>query len=437
MTGSFLFSPLALRGVTLRNRVMVSPMWQYSGRDFFPTDWHFMHLGRMAAGGASLVMQEGTAVERRGCGSVADLGIWDDRFIAPLRRITDFIRSFDAVPGIQLLHCGRRAKMELPWGGRKALAVAPEGLDDFDQWDVVGPSPISQSAEYHTPRALALAEIATIVEAWGSAAERSLRAGYDVIEIHAAHGYLIHEFLSPAANRRTDRYGGSHENRCRLLIEIVEAVRGRWPADKPLLVRLSIEDEAGWSIEDSLALIRVLKSIGVDAIDCTAGGITNSPLLSKHAGEYGYQVGLAERVRAETVIATIAVGLIVHADQAEAILRKGQADMVAIGRELLYNPNWPIDAGQKLARTRTSRSRPCSMASIWSVAPNPSSAGPRLFRSASILGRSRELEAPLTRSPRPRATRRSPRQRSPNRAGQQRYVRPHRAAGSEPRVWSG
>ena len=177
MTGSFLFSPLALRGVTLRNRVMVSPMWQYSGRDFFPTDWHFMHLGRMAAGGASLVMQEGTAVERRGCGSVADLGIWDDKFVAPLRRITDFIRSFDAVPGIQLLHCGRRAKMELPWGGRKALAVAPEGLDDFDQWDVVGPSPVSQSAEYHTPRALALAEIATIVEAWGNAAERSLKAG--------------------------------------------------------------------------------------------------------------------------------------------------------------------------------------------------------------------------------------------------------------------
>ena len=166
MTESFLFSPLALRGVTLRNRVMVSPMWQYSGRDFFPTDWHFMHLGRMAAGGASLVMQEGTAVERRGCGSVADLGIWDDKFVAPLRRIT----------------------------GRKAPAVAPEGLDDFDQWDVVGPSPISQSAEYHTPRALALAEIATIVEAWGNAAERTLKAGYDVIEIHAAHGYLIHEF---------------------------------------------------------------------------------------------------------------------------------------------------------------------------------------------------------------------------------------------------
>jgi 2,4-dienoyl-CoA reductase-like NADH-dependent reductase (Old Yellow Enzyme family) len=348
MTGLLLFSPFTLRGATFRNRVMVSPMWQYSGRDFFPTDWHFMHLGRVAAGGASLVMQEGTAVERRGCGSLADLGVWDDKFVAPLRRITDFIRSFGAVPGIQLLHCGRRAKMELPWGGRKALAVAPEGLDDFDQWDVVGPSAIAQSAEYHTPRALALAEIATIVEAWGSAAERSLRAGYEVIEIHAAHGYLIHEFLSPAANRRTDRYGGSHENRCRVLIEIVEAVRARWPGDKPLLVRLSIEDEAGWSIEDSLALIRILKSIGVDAIDCTAGGITNSPLLSKHAGEYGYQVGLAERVRAETDVPTIAVGLIVHADQAEAILRKGQADMVAIGRELLYNPNWPIDAAQKL-----------------------------------------------------------------------------------------
>src|SRR3984885_14346349 len=209
-----------------------------------------MHLGRMAAGGAALVMQEGTAVERRGCGSVADLGIWDDRFIAPVRRIPDFIRSFVAVPGIQLLHCGHRAKMELPWGGRKALAVAPEGLDDFDQWDVVGPSPVSQSAEYHTPRALALAEIATIVEAWGSAAERSLRAGYDVIEIHAAHGYLIHEFLSPTANRRDDRYGGSLENRCPFLVEIVEAVRGRWPADKPLLVRLSVEDEAGWSIDE-------------------------------------------------------------------------------------------------------------------------------------------------------------------------------------------
>ena len=247
MTESLLFAPLDLRGVTLRNRVMASPMWQYSGRDFFPTDWHFMHLGRMAAGGAALVMQEGTAVERRGCGSVADLGIWDDRFIAPLRRITDLIRSLGAVPGIQLLHCGRRAKMDLPWGGRKALTVAPAGLDDFDQWDVVGPSVIAQSAEYHTPRDLAQAEIATIVDAWGSAAERALRAGYDVIEIHAAHGYLIHEFLSAAANRRADRY------------EIVEAVRTRWPGEKPLFVRLSIEDEAGWSIEDSVALVRVLK----------------------------------------------------------------------------------------------------------------------------------------------------------------------------------
>jgi 2,4-dienoyl-CoA reductase-like NADH-dependent reductase (Old Yellow Enzyme family) len=231
MMRSLLFSPFALRSVTFRNRIMASPMWQYSGSNFFPTDWHFMHLGRMAAGGVALVMQEGTAVERRGCGSVADLGIWDDRFVAPLRRITDFIRSFGAVPGIQLLHCGRRAKMELPWGGRKALRVAPEGLDDFDQWDVVGPSAIAQSQEYHTPRALTLAEIDTVVEAWGSAAERSLRAGYDVIEIHAAHGYLIHEFLSPAANHRNDRYGGSRENRCRLLIEIVEAVRAQWPAD--------------------------------------------------------------------------------------------------------------------------------------------------------------------------------------------------------------
>jgi 2,4-dienoyl-CoA reductase-like NADH-dependent reductase (Old Yellow Enzyme family) len=172
MTGSLLFSPFDLRGVTFRNRVMASPMWQYSGRKFFPTDWHFMHLGRMAAGGAALVMQEGTAVERRGCGSVADLGIWDDRFVAPLRRIADFVRSFGAVPGIQLLHCGRRAKMELPWGGRKALTVPPEDLDDFDQWDVVGPSAIAQSAEYHEPRALTLAEIETVVEAWGSAAER-------------------------------------------------------------------------------------------------------------------------------------------------------------------------------------------------------------------------------------------------------------------------
>jgi 2,4-dienoyl-CoA reductase-like NADH-dependent reductase (Old Yellow Enzyme family) len=348
MMGSLLFSPFALRSVTFRNRIMASPMWQYSGSNFFPTDWHFMHLGRMAAGGVALVMQEGTAVERRGCGSVADLGIWDDRFVAPLRRITDFIRSFGAVPGIQLLHCGRRAKMELPWGGRKALRVAPEGLDDFDQWDVVGPSAIAQSQEYHTPRALTLAEIDTVVEAWGSAAERSLRAGYDVIEIHAAHGYLIHEFVSPAANHRNDRYGGSRENRCRLLIEIVEAVRARWPPDKPLLVRLSIEDEAGWTIDDSLALVRVLHEVGVDAIDCSAGGIVSSPLLAKNAGDYGYQVDLAERVRAETDVPTIAVGLIVHADQAEAILRNNQADMVAIGRELLYNPNWPIDAAQKL-----------------------------------------------------------------------------------------
>ncbi len=348
MTKSLLFSPYALAGATFRNRIMASPMWQYSGHDYFPTDWHFLHLGRLAAGGAGLVMQEGTAVERRGCGSVGDIGIWDDRFIAPLRRLTDFMKSFGASPGIQLLHCGRRAKMQLPWGGRKPLTEAPEGMDDFDQWEVVGPSAVAQSAEYHTPRALTLGEIADVVAAWGAAAERSLKAGYEAIEIHAAHGYLIHEFLSPAANLRTDRYGGSRDNRCRLLVEIVEAIRARWPADKPLIVRMSIEDEAGWSIEDSFALVRVLKDAGVDAIDCSAGGISGSPLLSQNAGQYGYQVGLAERIRTEAGVPTIAVGLIVHADQAEAILRNGQADMVALGRELLYNPNWPIDAAQKL-----------------------------------------------------------------------------------------
>ena len=348
MESSLLFSPYALRGVSFRNRIMASPMWQYSGRDYLPTDWHFMHLGRLAVGGAGLVMQEGTAVERRGCGSVADIGIWDDRFIAPLRRLTDFMKSFGATPGIQLLHCGRRAKMQLPWGGRKALTEAPDGMSDFDEWEVVGPSAVAQSDEYHTPRALTLAEIADVVAAWGAAAHRSEKAGYEAIEIHAAHGYLIHEFLSPAANLRSDRYGGSRDNRCRLLIEIVEAVRAHWPAEKPLLVRLSIEDEAGWSLEDSVALIGVLRAAGVDAIDCSAGGISGSPLLARNAGEYGYQVGLAEQIRAETGVPTIAVGLIVHADQAEAILRNGQADMVALGRELLYNPNWPIDAAQKL-----------------------------------------------------------------------------------------
>jgi 2,4-dienoyl-CoA reductase-like NADH-dependent reductase (Old Yellow Enzyme family) len=342
-----LFTPIQLRDVTLKNRVVVAPMHQYSADKGFATDWHLMNAGRFAAGGAGLVIMESTKVERRGCGTVGDLGIWNDEFIAGLARCVDFIREHGAVPGLQLGHSGRKARRFRPWEGGEPLEPSPT-IEDWDQWELIAPSALQFPDNEPTPRALTRDQIPKVIDAWAQGARRAVAAGFDVLEIHGAHGYLIHQFLSPKANRRNDEYGGSELNRMRFCIEVVEAVRAQWPANKPLFLRLSVEDNAGWDLEQSLTLAGIVKDKGVDVIDCSSGGMTGAPVVSAGPVGYGYQVPYAEKIKATTGLMTMAVGLIVHADQAEAILQQGQADLVALAREVLYNPNWPMDAAQKL-----------------------------------------------------------------------------------------
>jgi 2,4-dienoyl-CoA reductase-like NADH-dependent reductase (Old Yellow Enzyme family) len=347
MAGPILFSPIKLRDVALKNRVVVAPMHQYSGVRGFPTDWHLMNAGRFAAGGAGLVIVESTKVERRGCGTIGDLGLWDDAFVPAFRRLTEFIRRHGAVPGIQLGHAGRRSRLQRPWEGGQPLQPSPE-IEDWDDWEIIGPSPLSAGEGEPEPRALGRDEIPQVVEAWGKAAARADAAGFEVLDIHGAHGYLIHQFLSPLANRRNDEYGGSELNRMRFAVEIVECVRANWPAHKPLFLRLSVEDDAGWGPQQSVTLARIVNPKGIDVIDCSSGGMLGRPVVSTGPVGYGYQVPYAEAIRREAKMMSMAVGLIVHADQAEQILQRGQADLIALAREILYNPNWPMDAAQKL-----------------------------------------------------------------------------------------
>ncbi|MDP6566802.1 MAG: NADH:flavin oxidoreductase/NADH oxidase [Alphaproteobacteria bacterium] len=346
MTAPMLFSPLTLRDVTLKNRVVVAPMHQYAGEKGFPTDWHLMNAGRFAVGGAGLVIVESTKVERRGCGTVGDLGLWDDAVVPQFRRLSDFIRAHGSVPGIQIGHSGRKARRFRPWEGAKPLVPSPE-IDDWEAWELVAPSALADPGDPE-PRALSRAEIPDVVEAWGRAAARADAAGFDMLEIHGAHGYLIHQFLSPMANRRNDDYGGTEENRRRFAIEVTECVRANWPQHKPLFLRLSVEDDAGWGPDENVALARIVKDLGIDVIDCSSGGMRGSPVVGTGPVGYGYQVPYAEKIRAEAGLMSMAVGLIVHADQAEEILQRGQADLIALARELLYNPNWPLDAALKL-----------------------------------------------------------------------------------------
>jgi 2,4-dienoyl-CoA reductase-like NADH-dependent reductase (Old Yellow Enzyme family) len=347
MSDLLLFTPLRIRDMQLRNRIVVPPMHQYSAVDGFATDWHLMNAGKFAAGGAGLVIVESTKVERRGCGTLGDLGIWDDAFIAPLRRLTGFIKQQGAAAGIQIGHSGRKARASRPWEGGGPLTRTPE-ISDWDAWTPVAPSAIAHGDEWPVPRALAHSEVKDLVQAWGEAARRAREAGFDMLELHGAHGYLVHEFLSERSNQRTDDYGGSELNRMRFLIEVTEAVRAQWPDGKPLFVRLSVEDNAGFGPDESVRLARILKTKGVDVIDCSSGGITDAaPILGKEI-KYGYQVPLSDYVRRHAEIMTMAVGLIIHGDQAEQILRGGQADLIAVGREILNNPNWPMDAALKL-----------------------------------------------------------------------------------------
>jgi len=355
MTAPLLFTPMSLRGLTLRNRVVVAPMHQYAAISGFPTDWHLMNAGRYAAGGVGLVMMESTKVERRGCGTVGDLGLWDDAFVPHCKRIVDFIHGCGTKAGIQLGHSGRKARTSRPWEGGKPLTEAgfaelsgASGVaNDWDAWELVAPSSLPADANAPVPRALTTAEVGEVAQSFGRAAARARAAGFDTVEIHGAHGFLVHEFLSPQANQRTDQYGGSPANRRRFAIEVAESVRANWPADLPVFMRLSVDDDAGWSPADSVVLARELKAVGVDVIDCSAGGILARPVSSTPIG-YGYQVPFAQTLREQAGIQTMAVGLIVHHEHAEAILQEGRADLIAIGREMLYNPNWALDAARKM-----------------------------------------------------------------------------------------
>ena len=349
MAQPLLFTPLAIRSVTLKNRVVVAPMHQYSALAGHATDWHLVNAGRYAQGGAGLVIMESTKVARNGCGTVGDLGLWDDKFIAALARCSHFIKAHGAVAGIQLGHSGRKARLSRPWEGGKPLTGSEPEIYDWDGWELVAPSAVPHTETSPTPRALSVPEVRDLVAKWGEAALRAAQAGFDLLEIHGAHGYLVHQFLSPVSNLRNDNYGGSELNRMRFALEVAECVRAAWPGDKPLFMRLSCEDDAGWGLSESIKLARRLKGLGVDVIDCSSGGtLGHSPMDGARAKKYGYQVPYAEKIRREADIMTMAVGHIVHADQAEAILRHARADLIALAREIMHNPSWPMDAAQKL-----------------------------------------------------------------------------------------
>lgn len=342
---SALFVPLPQRGLTLRNRIVVSPMCQYSCTDGFATDWHLVHLGARAVGGAAVVMAEATAVEARGRISPQDLGLWQEAHVAPLARVTKFLREHGAAPAVQLAHAGRKAGTARPWEGGRPLSPAQGG------WTPVAPSALPFAEDHPVPVELDAAGIAGVVQAFASAARRALAAGFEIVEIHAAHGYLLHQFLSPLSNRRTDRYGGPFENRIRLLTEVTDAVRAVWPARLPVWVRVSATDWAesgGWDLPQTVALARVLKTHGVDLLDCSSGGTL--PHAKIPAGP-GFQAPFAEAVRRETGLATGAVGLITQPEQAEKIVAGGQADVVLLAREFLRDPYWPLHAARVLGAT--------------------------------------------------------------------------------------
>jgi len=336
-----LLNALKIRGVTLRNRIAVSPMCQYSSTDGFASDWHLVHLGSRAVGGAAIVFTEASAVLPEGRISPQDLGIWKDEHIEPLARIVRFVRGQGALAGMQLAHAGRKGSTHRPWETPGAIAESEGG------WKPVAPSAIPFDPKYAMPSALDKSGIQKVVQGFGTAARRALDAGFQVIEIHAAHGYLIHEFLSPLSNQRTDSYGGSFENRTRLLREVVSAVRKVWPETNPLFIRISATDwvEGGWDVAQSVELAKQLHPLGVDLIDCSSGG--NVPYAKIPVGP-GYQVPFAEEVRRKANILTGAVGMITSAAQADSILREGKADIVLLAREFLRQPYWPLAAGREL-----------------------------------------------------------------------------------------
>lgn len=344
-TKRLLFQPVTQKGVTYRNRIVVSPMCQYSATEGMANDWHKVHLGSRAVGGAGLIIAEATAVAPRGRISPYDLGLWSDEHIGPLREITGFIKEQGSVPGVQLAHAGRKASTDAPWKGGAYLSKEEGG------WEVVSASNLAYADHYGQPHALQRGEIKEIIHQFKQAAARALAAGFQMIEIHAAHGYLLHQFLSPHSNRRDDEYGGSFDNRVRFLLETVAAVKSVWPDDLPLWVRISATDwlehtgKPSWTVADSVKLSRLLKEAGVDTVDVSSGGISPEQRINVRPG---YQVPFAETIKREAQIATAAVGLITEPEQAEAILQQEKADFVALARELLRNPHWPLHAAKAL-----------------------------------------------------------------------------------------
>ena len=338
---SQLFSVLKLRNIEFKNRIFVSPMCQYSSEDGLPSDWHLVHLGSRAVGGAAMVMVEATAVSPQGRISPSDSGIWSNKHTQAFKAIASFIKAQGSVPAIQLAHAGRKASTDVPWKGGKPLSQEEGG------WQPFGPSPLPFSDKHPVPREMTGEDIKEVIGQFREAAVRAHLAGFEVVEVHDAHGYLLHEFLSPLSNRRTDEYGGSMENRMRFPLEVVKAVRGVWPDGQPLFVRISSTDwvEGGWDLAGSIEYAVRLKEIGVDLIDCSSGGTAANAKVPMGPG---YQVPFASAIRSEVGIATGAVGLITEPVQAEEIVGSGGADAVFLGRELLRNPYWPLHAAREL-----------------------------------------------------------------------------------------
>jgi 2,4-dienoyl-CoA reductase-like NADH-dependent reductase (Old Yellow Enzyme family) len=369
---SNLFSSYQLANITLKNRLVISPMCNYSAHDGFVNDWHIVTVGRYALGGAAMVMLEASAVQANGRITHGDLGIWKDEHIPGLKRLADFLRANDSVPAIQLGHAGRKASMARPWYGNGPLSQGDIDRGDLP-WPSSAPSDIPVAQGWTVPKQMSIEEIHALTSDFVAAAKRALEAGFDVIELHAAHGYLLHSFLSPFSNKRSDAYGGDRAGRSKIVIDIATALRAVWPAGKPLLVRLSTIDDldGGWEIDDSIWLSQQLKAIGVDAIDCSSGGIVGSasapvssavgaavastpsaPLLRTKRVP-GFQVPWAKAIKAGAGMPTIAVGLILTAQQAEDVINSGDADLIAIAREALDDPNWPVHAAQALEADKT------------------------------------------------------------------------------------
>jgi 2,4-dienoyl-CoA reductase-like NADH-dependent reductase (Old Yellow Enzyme family) len=355
-----LLTPITLRGLTLKNRIVVSPMCQYSAMDGVVTDWHLVHLGRFALGGAALVFVEATGVEARGRITPGDVGLYNDDQARALARIAEFLKANGAAAGVQLAHAGRKGSSRRPWDGGASLG-APDAAKGEPPWETLAPTAIA-FADHDTPRAMTTGDMGEVIVAFRQAAIRALDAGFDVVEIHAAHGYLLHEFLSPLSNRRNDNYGGDLEGRMRFPLEVIQTVRAVWPADKPLFLRVSAVDhvEGGLTIEDTIAFAKAAKALGVDVVDCSSGGNTPAQI----AAFPGYQVPYAQAVREHAGVATMAVGLILDAAQAQSVIAEGKADLVALARPALDDPNFAIHASAALTGTLD-----------YTLAPTPARSG--------------------------------------------------------------